>query len=109
MFKHIKEKFDIIVSNPPYIKTEEIKTLSKEVQNEPILALDGGQDGLKFYRNIIENSYNYLTSNGYLCLEIGEDQKEKVIDIIRKNKNYADIKSYKDLNGNNRVLICKKT
>lgn len=106
MFKNIKEKFDIIVSNPPYIKTEEVKTLSKEVQNEPMLALDGGQDGLMFYRDIIENAHNHLTPNGYLCLEIGEDQREEVTDIIKQNNNYTKIKVYKDLSGNDRIIVC---
>ena len=109
MFENIKEKYDIIVSNPPYIKTEEIKTLSKEVQNEPFLALDGGQDGLKFYKKIIEQAHKYLNENGYLCLEIGEDQKGKVISLIRKSEKYNNIKAYKDLSGNDRVIICKKT
>ncbi len=109
MFKNVNEKFDIIVSNPPYIRTEEIKTLSKEVQNEPIIALDGGQDGLNFYRDIIKNASNYLNPNGHLCLETGEDQREDIIDIIKQNKNYADIKAYKDLNGNDRVLIANYT
>lgn len=108
MFENIKEKYDIIVSNPPYIKTEEIKTLSKEVQNEPLLALDGGQDGLKFYKEIIKQAHEHLNENGYLCLEIGDDQKEDVSTLIRNNNNYEAIRSYKDLSGNNRVIICKK-
>ena len=76
------------MSNPPYIKTEEIKQLSKEVQSEPILALDGGQDGLDFYKQIIAKAPSYLNENGYLCLEIGENQKEEVVNLIRKNENY---------------------
>lgn len=107
LFENIKDKFDIIVSNPPYIKTEEIKTLSKEVQNEPMLALDGGQDGLYFYRKIIDQAHKYLNENGYLCLEIGEDQKEEVVDLIKQNGYYENVQCYKDLSGNNRVVICK--
>ena len=106
MFENIEEKFDIIVSNPPYIKTEEIKKLSKEVQNEPNIALDGGKDGLQFYKEIIEQAYNYLNKNGYICLEIGEDQKEGVTKLIENNRHYKDIKTYKDLNKNDRVIIC---
>ena len=107
MFENIEDKFDIIVSNPPYIKTETIKELSKEVQNEPHLALDGGEDGLDFYRIIIDNAYKYLNSNGYLCLEIGEDQRESVVTTIEQCDKYQSLNSYKDLAGNDRVIICK--
>ena len=108
MFNKINTKFDIIVSNPPYIKTNIIKTLAKEVQNEPHIALDGGEDGLLFYRIIVENAYKYLEDQGYLCLEIGYDQKDEVIDIINKSKNYEGVYFKKDLSGNDRVVICKK-
>src|SRR5699024_7139586 len=71
LFENIgKNKFDIIVSNPPYIKKEEIKKLSKEVQKEPEIALDGGYDGLDFYRRILDRAINYLKTGSYLCLEI---------------------------------------
>ena len=81
LFQNIDEKFDIIVSNPPYIKTKIINTLSKQVQNEPKLALDGGEDGLDIYRKIINQALAYL--NGYLCLEIGFDQKNEVTSLIK--------------------------
>ena len=109
MFENITGQYDLIISNPPYIKTHEIEKLSKEVQNEPILALDGGIDGLEFYRKIIGQASKYIKKNGYLCLEIGEEQKKQVKDIINNEKKYADIKEYKDLNKNDRVIICKKT
>lgn len=108
LFENIKSKFDIIVSNPPYIKTDIIKTLDKEVQNEPILALDGGKDGLNIYRKIINQAHKYLKNNGYLCLEIGYDQKEEIIKLIQDTNNYKDIYSKKDLSGNDRIVICKK-
>lgn len=108
MFENIKETFDIIVSNPPYIKTDVIKTLSKEVQNEPHLALDGGKDGLDFYKEIINNGYKYLNSNGYILLEIGEDQKEDIINLLKQNKNYSYIETYKDLAENDRVIQIRK-
>ena len=102
-----KQKYDIIVSNPPYIKKEIIKKLDKEVQKEPRIALDGGYDGLDFYRKIINQSEEYLKFNGYLCLEIGYDQKQEVIDLIEKEEKYIDIYCKKDLYDNDRVIITK--
>lgn len=107
MFENLKnKKFDVIVSNPPYIKTDIIKTLPKEVQKEPMLALDGGKDGLNFYRIIINNADKHLNSNGYLCLEIGDDQKEEVVQLL-KQKKYKEIYSKKDLSGNDRIVVAK--
>ena len=108
LFENIDKKFNIIVSNPPYIKTEVIKELDVEVQNEPYLALDGGQDGLDFYRKIINNAYKYLENEGYLALEIGYDQKEDVIELIENSNKYKEIYSRKDLAENDRVIICKR-
>lgn len=109
MFKNIfKEfRFNIIVSNPPYIETETIKNLSQEVQNEPRIALDGGADGLKFYREIAENSKKFLEENGFLALEIGYNQKEKVEEILKKNE-FRNIYTRKDLAGINRVIVAQK-
>lgn len=101
------EKFDIIVSNPPYIKNEEIKLLSKQVQNEPYIALSGGEDGLDFYRKIIDEAYKYINKNGYLCLEIGYDQKEDLIKLIKQNENYEYENCIKDLSNNDRCIIAK--
>lgn len=108
LFKELpKEKYDMIVSNPPYIKKEIIKTLDKEVQKEPHIALDGGQDGLDFYRKIIHQSYEFLKYRGYLCLEIGYDQKIDVIELIEKEEKYIDTYGKKDLYGNDRVIITR--
>lgn len=108
LFNQIKnQKFDIIVSNPPYIKKEDIKKLDKEVQKEPIIALDGGIDGLDFYKIIAKNSYFYLKYGGYLALEIGYDEKESVIDIIEKENQYINTYSKKDLYGNDRIVVAK--
>lgn len=107
LFENIAGKFDIIVSNPPYIKTNVIKTLSKEVQCEPELALNGGVDGLEIYRRIINEANKYLNSEGYLCLEIGYDQKEEVINLLKDTKKYIDLYSKKDLSGNDRIVVCK--
>ena len=108
LFKEIpKEKYDIIVSNPPYIRKEEIERLDREVKKEPHIALDGGEDGLDFYRKIIHNSEEYLKFNGYLCLEIGYDQKIDVIEFIENEEKYKDTYSKKDLYGNDRIVITK--
>ena len=97
-------KFDIIVSNPPYIERNVINTLSEEVQNEPILALDGGEDGLEFYTKIAKEATKYLTPEGYLAFEIGYNQKEDVENILKEN-GYKNIYSRKDLGGNDRIVV----
>ena len=102
MFENIHEKFDIIVSNPPYIKSEEIEKLSKEVQNEPKLALDGGKDGLKFYKIISREIKNYLKENGTLLMEIGYDEANEVMKLF---ENSTCIKDYAN---NDRVIVWNK-
>lgn len=97
-------KFDIIVSNPPYIESKVIKTLSEEVQKEPILALDGGEDGLDFYRKIAKDAKDYIEKEGYLALEIGYNQRNKVENILKEN-GYKNIYSRKDLGGNDRIVV----
>ena len=100
-----KEKFDIIVSNPPYIKKSDINYLSQEVQKEPQIALDGGYDGLDFYRKISYQAIDYLKFGSYLCFEIGFDQKEDVMEIIDKVEHYKGTYCKKDLCGNDRIII----
>lgn len=108
LFDKIKErKFDIIVSNPPYIETETIKTLSKDVQSEPKIALDGGKDGLDFYRKIADSGSKYLNRQGYICLEIGYNQKIAVRQILENKKRYVNINCIKDLCGNDRVITAQ--
>ena len=104
LFEKIKGKFDIIVSNPPYIEKNEISKLDLNVQNEPVIALDGGIDGLNFYRKIANDAYKYLNENGYLFLEIGYNQKETVTNIIEKTNMYKNIECIKDLSGNDRIV-----
>lgn len=99
MFEKIKSKYDIIVSNPPYIKEELIKNLPKDVQAEPKLALSGGEDGLEFYRIIASKFKDYLNENGVLILEIGYDQREAV------EKLFKGSKCIKDYSGKDRVII----
>lgn len=108
MFSNIKDKFDIIVSNPPYIKREVIEELEKEVQNEPHIALDGGIDGLDFYKIIANQAYNYLNENGGLFLEIGYDQKEEVTNLLKDSEKFGKIYSKKDLYGNDRIVVAYK-
>lgn len=108
LFDKIKErKFDIIVSNPPYIETETIKTLSKDVQSEPKIALDGGKDGLDFYRKIADSGSKYLNRQGYICLEIGYNQRIAVRQILENKKRYVNINCIKDLCGNDRVITAQ--
>ncbi len=103
LFEEINEKFDIIYSNPPYIKSHEIEKLQVEVRDhEPRLALDGGSDGLYFYRKIIKDAPNFLNSHGYLVFEIGYDQAEDISSIMKEN---FDLKIYKDLNNLDRVIV----
>ena len=108
LFEKIEGRFDVIVSNPPYIPEKEIKELMPEVKDyEPFKALNGKDDGLWFYKKIIEEGLNYLKPFGCLLFEIGYDQGEKVSDLMQKN-GYQDIKVIRDLAGLNRVVIGKR-
>lgn len=103
LFDKVCGKFDLIYSNPPYIKSSEIENLQLEVKDhEPRLALDGGIDGLYFYREIIKEAPNYLNNNGFLVFEIGYDEAEDISLIMEKN---FDTKIYKDLNNLDRVIV----
>jgi len=104
-FDGIDEKFDIIVSNPPYIKSDDIKTLQKEVKDhDPIMALDGGMDGLSAYKEIIPKIKSCLTEHGIAALEIGFDQSESIQELLHQN-NISNFRMVKDLNGVDRVVL----
>ena len=106
LFNNINERFDVIVSNPPYIETNVIHNLPVEVQNEPKLDLDGGEDGLEFYRTIAKEAPNFLNSEGIVLVEIGYNQKDEVIRIFEEN-NYKEIYSKKDYSGNDRIVVAR--
>ncbi len=104
LFEVVEGKFDMIVSNPPYIPTEVIHTLMPEVrEHEPLLALDGGGDGLFFYRRIVEECRGYLLGGGMLFLEIGYDQAEAVRGLMEK-AGFLEINVVRDYAGLNRVV-----
>lgn len=106
MFEKIEGKFDLIISNPPYIDSEEVETLEKEVKdNDPILALDGGEMGLKYYNIIHENLRKYLNENGMLIIEIGEDQKELLTALFN---DFNLVECIQDYEGHDRVLVFKR-
>ncbi len=110
LFDNINGEFDLIVSNPPYIKTDVIGMLDPEVRFfEPTIALDGGMDGLDFYRKIVENAKNHLKIGGILAFEIGFDQKESVTEILTNCKTavFEDIRCLQDLEKNDRMIFAK--
>lgn len=104
LFDNVSGSYDVIVSNPPYIVQAEIPRLMPEVaQFEPIQALDGGVDGLDFYRKITEEAPQYLKENGYLFFEIGYDQGQEVQRLMCE-AGFTDVAVIKDLAGNDRVV-----
>jgi len=101
-----KKKFDMIISNPPYIKSDIIPTLQIEVKDyEPMIALDGGEDGLDFYRKIISDVSENLKKDGMIIFEIGYDQKDAVIELINNTYKFENIMCLKDLVGQDRIVI----
>ena len=104
--KFKKEKFDLIISNPPYIPSKDILTLDDEVKKyDPLISLDGGDDGLYFYREIAQNSIKFLKPKGVLILEIGEDQAQSVKKLLQKD--FENIRIKKDYSNNDRIVVAK--
>lgn len=107
LFHQVEDRYDIIVSNPPYIPTMVVKELMPEVKDhEPVLALDGDEDGLSFYLRIASQSKEHFNANGMLFLEIGHDQGNDVREILLQ-EGFADIIIKKDLSGLDRVVIAR--
>lgn len=106
LYKAIGRKnYDMIVSNPPYIRTHMIPMLQDEVKtHEPMMALDGGTDGLDFYKTIIADAPQHLKKQGVLALEIGHDQAEDVAELIKETKAFTKVNIVKDLAGHDRVV-----
>ena len=104
LFERVEGQFSMLISNPPYIRSAQIQTLQKEVKEyEPVMALDGGEDGLHFYRKIIQECRQYLISGGYLLFEIGYDQASEVAKLMW-NAGFRSIAVKKDLAGLDRVV-----
>ena len=108
LFARIPETFDMIVSNPPYIVSSVIGSLMEEVRDhEPLMALDGGTDGLDFYRRIVPESVDHLNPGGWLIVEIGYDQGDLVRSMFVDHQ-YKDVDVIRDLGGNDRVVLGRK-
>lgn len=103
-----RRKYDMIVSNPPYIKSHMIPILQDEVKtHEPMMALDGGEDGLIFYRKIVDQASARLKKNGVLIFEIGHDQAEDVSQLIQETGKFTKVHVVKDLAGHDRVVYAE--
>ena len=103
-----KGQFDLIISNPPYISTNQMKTLPADVQQEPRIALEAGQDGLKFYIDIIKYTPPLLRTGAYLMMECGEGQAESICSMLRISKSFSHIETIKDLTGRDRIILAIK-
>lgn len=105
LFENVEERYDMIVSNPPYIRTAVIEELKEEVKfHDPYIALDGKEDGLYFYRKIVEESTKYLKENGMLYFEIGHDQGQEVKNLMEE-AGFSEVLIKKDLAGLDRVVF----
>jgi len=106
-FEEVTGKYDLIVSNPPYISERDLNTLAPDVLNwEPKIALSPGGDGLDAYREIFKRAHDYLNSNGTVLVEIGHDQGEAVTELANASE-FTDVELHKDLNGKDRAVIAR--
>jgi len=108
LFECVEGKFDCITVNPPYIPSNEIKKLQKEVQQEPVLALDGGTDGLDFYRSIIAACGEYMNESAAIFLEIGSEQGQDVFVMLDMLHKFENVKIINDLENRHRVVYAQK-
>lgn len=111
-YKYFKEeapqKFELVISNPPYIPTQQLGDLPDDVRQEPSIALDGGKDGLKFYRLITRAAVDIVVSNGWLMFECGDNQHEAIADMINDTKSFSPVTFVKDYVGVKRVVIAQR-
>ncbi len=107
LFNDIKGRFDIIVSNPPYVAGTEFPALQKEVLMEPRVALYGGEDGMEFYRRIVSQAPDYLAKDGYLAMEIGYGQRKEIAELALRNNRLELLDAKRDFNEIERVMVFK--
>ena len=98
------KQFSLIISNPPYVKTEDLAKLPEDVKKEPQDALDGGNDGLTFYKHIIANAPNALKPGGWLFFEIGETQGKSLENLLTRQGSFVNIMTTKDFNQRDRII-----
>lgn len=109
LFSSLEEKeYDVLVSNPPYLTAQDMRQLEPEVKYDPVLALDGGEDGLSYYRRILEQGWRYIKPSGYMMLEIGINQKEAICAIAEQLKVYKICEVRKDYGHLDRVVILQR-
>ena len=108
LFKNLTGRFDFIITNPPYVPSSDIENLQPELSYEPQIALDGGTNGLDFYRKIIKESPKFLEENGILIMEIGFRQHEPIKNILKKQEKFEILDIIKDYQGIERIIITQK-
>ncbi len=106
LLEAVNDKVDIILSNPPYISAEGMKTIPQDVRHEPALALEAGNDGLKYYRAITRQARDYLNKSGFVIFEVGEKQADKVSQLL-KQEGFKDLEIIKDYSGIERIVLAR--